>query len=171
MAPQPAPDLFNLLEASRQDLLSAVGGISDAAARAKPDPARWSVLECMEHIVIVEERFQSWLEAGKREAVPPANPQNEAALFARVTDRSTRAEAPEVVRPTGKFQTIEQARAAFNKIRDRSVQMVRHRGPELYEIVADQHKRFGPMNGAELVHIIAGHSRRHAAQIREAVGS
>jgi hypothetical protein len=49
-----------------------------------------------------------------------------------------------------------------------TVQIATVRGAELYT-VGIKHPRFGEMNAAELVHLIAGHARRHAAQIRETV--
>jgi len=84
----------------------------------------------------------------------------------RVTDRSVKAQAPEAVRPTGRFSTIAEALTAFQAARDQSVQMARERGTELY-LVGAEHPRFGPLNGIEVLYLMAGHARRHAAQIRE----
>ena len=169
MGPQPATDFVVLLESSRQDFLAAFESVSDERAAAKPDPARWSALECAEHVIIVEERFLGWLETAQRTDIAQPDAGKESGLFTRIQDRSTRVQAPESVHPTGRYRTVEEARALFNAIRDRSIQMAREQGAGLYLLNTDQHRRFGPMNGAELMHVIAGHSRRHAAQIREAL--
>lgn len=171
MGPRAATDFVVLLESSRQELLAVIESVSDAQAAAKPDPARWSVLECLEHITIVEERFLGWLETARRLDIAQPDAEKEAGLLARVTDRSERIQAPAAVHPAGRFQSVEEARELFNRIRDRSIRLAREQGAGLYLLVTDQHRRFGVMNGAELMHIIAGHSSRHAAQIREALSA
>lgn len=166
MSPNPELAVIAALEAGRDDLLAAIEGLSDTQAAMRPAEGRWSALECIEHIVTVEERFQGWIENGKRLEAASPNPEHEAALTARVTDRTFKAEAPEVVQPRGRFAGMETARAAFQAARDRSVQIARERGGALYSIGAE-HPRFGPLNGMEVLYLIAGHARRHAAQIRE----
>ena len=43
------------LEDLRAEFLAAIDGVSDAQWRWKPAPAKWSVGECAEHIVMSEE--------------------------------------------------------------------------------------------------------------------
>ena len=83
-----------------------------------------------------------------------------------VTDRSVKANAPEAAQPNGRFASVAEAMTAFEAARDRSVQIAKARGAELYSIQVT-HPRFGDMNGMELMHVLAGHARRHTAQIRE----
>ncbi len=163
----PQQTLLAVLEDGRADVLGALEGLSDVQALAKPAPERWSPLECMEHIVTVEDRFLGWIATGS--VIEPVQDDEKAAkLFGMVTNRSTKAQAPEAVHPTGQFRTVAEAVEAFNAARDRSVQVVKARSTELLG-VGVKHPRFGEMNAAELVHLIAGHACRHAAQIREAV--
>ena len=51
------------LEDSRSALANAVAGVTEEGSRRKPAPDRWSVLECLEHVARVEERFLGWLDA------------------------------------------------------------------------------------------------------------
>jgi uncharacterized damage-inducible protein DinB len=157
--------LTTVLEDGRQFVLEAVRGLPGTHASTKPGLDRWSVLECMEHIVIVEERFMGWIISG-RAIEPDASWEKETRLANMVVDRSVKATAPEAARPDGRFRTIEEAVEAFNEARDRTAKMVEQRGVELYA-VGVTHPRFGDMNGAELVQILTGHAKRHAAQIRE----
>lgn len=157
--------LATVLEEGRVFVLEAVRDVPAEHAAAKPGPDRWSVLECMEHIVIVEERFMGWIISG-REITPDASWEKETKLSTMVVDRSFKAVAPEAARPDGRFKTIAEAVEAFNEARDRTARMVEKRGAELYA-VGITHPRFGDMNGVELVHILSGHAKRHAAQIRE----
>ena len=165
MAPEPTLEMIGTLEASRQDL-HAAAAVPESQARINPEAGRWSVIDCVEHVVLAEERFLGWLEKGNEVETARANPQKEAELAVAVTNRASRAQAPEAAQPKGRFGSLAEALAAFDAVRNRSVQFVQQRGSKLYQLMAE-HPRFGPMNGAEFVQIIAGHARRHAAQIRE----
>jgi len=157
--------LITILENGREDFLDATRDISPLHASAKPAPAAWSVLECIEHVVAVEERHLDWISNGTSIA-PRRNTEKEMRLFGIIRSRFTRIEAPDVVRPCGRFRNMPDALAGFGAARDRSVQMVQEHGDGLYSIGA-QHPYFGILNGAELIHLIDGHARRHAEQIRE----
>lgn len=167
MAPKERNEIVENLERSRQEFIAALAGLTESQANARPDPERWSVLDCVEHVTTVEERFQGWLNAAKKLDAPRIDKAKEAGLLARVPDRSTRVKAPEAVVPAGRFTTLEQALEQFNAGRTRSIQFAEDRCDDLY-CLASEHPRFGPVNGVELLIIIAGHSRRHAEQIREA---
>jgi hypothetical protein len=167
MAPAERTEIVENLERSRQEFMAAVAGVTEAQAQARPDPERWSVLDCVEHVTTVEERFLGWLETAKKLEEPRIDKEKEAGLRVRIPDRSARAQSPEAALPTGRFATLEQALEQFNLRRTRSIEFAQDRCDDLY-CLASEHPRFGPMNGVEFLIIIAGHSRRHAAQILEA---
>ena len=79
-------------------------------------------------------------------------------------------EAPEPVRPSGRYKDLSSALQEFEKVRDRTIEVVRERGDSLYAIGA-KHRFFGDVNAVELLHLLDGHTRRHADQIREIFGS
>lgn len=160
-----AQALVAVLEEGRQAVVLSVAGLSDEAACTKPGPDRWSALDCLEHLIIVEDRFLGWIANGSA-IDPEQSSEKETQLGKMVTDRSTKAKAPEAAAPTGRYTTLASALEAFNRARDISVRIARERGAALYSIGV-KHPRFGEMNGAELLHVMSGHGRRHAAQIRE----
>ena len=166
MSPQNEPAVIAALEAGRQDFLDAIHGLSDAQAAMRPAEGRWSTLECIEHIVTVEGRFQGWILNGKKLEAAQPNPENEGGMIARISDRSSKFQAPEAVVPKGTLKTVEEGRSAFHAARDQSIQLARERGGDLY-LVGAEHPRFGPLNGIEVLYLMTGHARRHAAQIRE----
>ncbi len=166
MAPQERTEMVDNLERSRQEFMDAVTGLTEAQAKARPDPERWSVLDCVEHVTSVEERFQGWLEAAEKLDAPRVDKEKEWGLMARIPDRSVRVKAPEAVVPAGRFQTLQEAIDQFNAGRARSIRFAEDHCDELYSLAA-AHPRWGPVNGVELLIIIAGHARRHAEQIRE----
>jgi hypothetical protein len=157
--------LITILEAGRRDFLEAAQSVPQGQASRKPAPQCWSVLECIEHVAVAEGRFLSWISSGTA-IQPQRDTDKEIRLFNTIRSRATKIEAPEPVRPQGRFETLEAALAAFNEARDLSIQLVQDRGDSLYSIGAN-HPRFGNMNGAEVIHLIDGHARRHAEQIRE----
>jgi len=166
MAPEERSEIVQVLEDSRKVFNDAAGGLSESQASTSPAEGRWSVLQCVEHVTTVEERFLGFLEQAGRLDSPVIDSNKEADLMARVTDRTARAMAPEPVRPSGRFNSLAEAVAGFNAARTRTISYATERAAEL-SAMACQHPRFGPMNGRELCMIIAGHARRHAEQIRE----
>ena len=155
----------DMLEEGRQDFLEATSQISDQQASVKPTPNSWTVLECVEHVAAVEDRFRGMIVSGT-ETVPKKDFENEMRLFSMLRSRLEKREAPEPVRPRGLYTTLPAALAEFQAARNRSIALVQERGDALYSIGA-QHPRFGAVNGAELIRMIDGHARRHAEQIRE----
>ena len=166
MAPKERTEIVDNLERSRQEFIAALAGLAESQAKMRPDPERWSVLDCVEHVTSVEERFLGFLEKAETLDAPRIDKEKEWGLMARIPDRSTRVKAPEAVVPTGRFATLAQALEQFNTGRTRSIQFAAEHCDDLYRL-ASAHPRFGPMNGVEFLIIIAGHSRRHAEQIRE----
>jgi uncharacterized protein YjbI with pentapeptide repeats len=158
-------DLVAILEAGRLDFLDAVRDITPEQASTRPAPECWSVLECIEHVVTVESRYLDWI-CGGTVIAPRRNAERELRLFMIVRSRLTKVETPDVFRPQGRFETLAAALAEFRTVRDRSVQVVQESGQWVYSIGA-KHPYFGNLNGVELVHLIDGHARRHADQIRE----
>lgn len=167
MTPREKIEIVPMLEDSREEFMASVRGMSEAEACEKPDRDRWSVLECAEHVAIVEERFLKRLEMAPRLNAPRVDRQKEAELAVRVPDRSVRAQAPELARPTGRFSSLAEALAQFSANRVQTIRFAKDRAAELYWLSLE-HPRFGPVNGSEFLVIVAGHARRHAAQIREA---
>jgi uncharacterized damage-inducible protein DinB len=61
--PREASDFIESLQKSREELLAAAANVPEAQANTKPESGRWSVLECLEHVTISEEKLLARLEA------------------------------------------------------------------------------------------------------------
>ena len=94
--------LVAMLEDGRRDFLDAARDVSVEQASARPSREAWSVLECMEHVVAVEERYLGWISNGTAIA-PQRNTEKESRLFTIIRSRLTKVRAPEVFRPQGRF--------------------------------------------------------------------
>ena len=150
--------LVSILEAGRRDFLDACSGSTGRESQ----PGSWTVLEIIEHVVIVEDRYLTWLADASSEA-PPRDAHNEMRLFLMIRNREQKRQAADAVWPSGRFKSLEEAVAAFNEVRDRAVAMV---DESLYSSGVN-HPFFGRINGAELIQLIDGHARRHAEQVQE----
>jgi hypothetical protein len=170
MTPDRKNQILLMLEASREEVLAAAQSFSEEQAQARTDPGRWSALECLEHIGMVEERLRERLASAELVAEvmeeERVDAEKEAKLAAMVLNRSIRASAPEPVAPKGRFTSLQEAVDHFHAQRKLTILFVEERGGDLHRLTAD-HPRFGRLNGAEMIEIIAGHGRRHAEQIRE----
>jgi hypothetical protein len=166
MSPETRSELIELLERNRRELLDLAASFTEAQAAAKPDPERWSVLECVEHVALVEKRFLAYYDGASQADAPPMDKEREARLLAGVISRGQRVQAPEAVRPAARFATLSEAVAAFDAARAETLRFAGAQGAALYGYSL-KHPRFGPVNGYEVMLIIAGHAGRHAAQIRE----
>ena len=154
------------LEQNQAEFRAAAEGLTDAQAKTAPAPGSWSVLECVEHVVIAEGRFLGWLQNPLSDPAPPMDKEKEHTLSTRISGRATKAQAPQPVHPTGRFATLADALTAFEATRARSIAFVCAQGDWLYSLSA-VHSFFGPVNGAEVALIMVAHATRHAAQIQE----
>lgn len=151
------------LTEGRDEFLDVVG-----SAREYPNASAggWSVLECVEHVVLSETGSLRRLEQGRQ--IPTfRDPEKETGLFSMVRSRLEKVDAPAPMRPQGRFSDLDAALRLFVKIRERVIRLAGS-GEELYRVEAD-HPYFGPLNGVEWMQVIDAHARRHAEQIQEIV--
>ena len=160
-------ELIRLLEESGHEVAEAVSGLSEELAKAAPAPGQWSILECLEHVAITEERGRVRLEAAPRAGAPGVDKEKEARLAAQVLNRSVAVSAPDAVAPKGQFTSLAEALGAFQAQRALTIRLVREQSHDLYPRLVS-HRLFGDVNGVEMAVLIAGHARRHAAQMRAA---
>ncbi|MGA7239858.1 MAG: DinB family protein [Bryobacteraceae bacterium] len=165
MTPQTSTDPIDALEVSRHHFEAATQGFSDSEALAKPAAEQWSVIDCIEHICITESLGLKRLQSAEAAPEPSLNPEKEAAMAAQVENRATKFQGPPVAMPTGRFATLSEALAEFAATRGRTIEFVRD-CPSLAALRVN-HPVFGQLTGREYALLIAGHCRRHAAQIAE----
>jgi hypothetical protein len=157
--------LIKDLQETRDTFLAGVTGITDAQAKFKPAPDRWSIEEIAEHIALVEVGLMARLV---QEATPcdhTERPERQAELRKLGFDRTGKRNAPERARPTGRFGSLSNALAEFKANRDKTLAYMR-------DCPDDLHARtivhpIGPMTSHELVVMMASHTLRHLEQIRE----
>jgi hypothetical protein len=162
--------LLESLETGRDALTAAVAGLADDLATKPPAPGRWSVLECVEHLCLVEDYLFVQIATSTPSETPVGSRLRENNILKRGADRTRALEAPEVARPSGRFPTLAEALRAFAFSRDRTIAYVQN-------VVEDprmrtaHHPLIGDVNCYETLLIMAVHPHRHVAQIREAIAA
>jgi hypothetical protein len=166
MDPAEERKVLDDLERGSQALRDALRGIGEEQAALRPGPDRWSVLDCVEHLAVVEEYLLGQLEAATPALTPVGTALREARIAERAGDRSRPVEAPEFVRPRGRFATLAEALRCFESVRGRTVRFVECCQKDLRQ-QATTHPLIGAVNGHEILLMMALHPARHAKQIAE----
>ena len=158
------------LEASRRRLLAALDGLTGDQWSRRPGPERWSIAECAEHVAAAELPLERFFASGAR--VEPSEEERREIRgkddFVRsfLRDRSQRGQAPERIRPKGRFVTREETIRVFEERRAANLAYVRETSEPLRD-------RFGPhpfagvIDGYQWVLFLAAHTDRHAEQVEE----
>jgi len=87
-------------------------------------------------------------------------------ILERMPDRSHKAQAPEILRPTGRWATEAELTKAFEDSRKTTMDYVRTTNDDLRDHFYD-HQAFGTLDGYQWLLLISAHSARHTEQIEE----
>jgi DinB family protein len=157
-------EALEYLAETRDGVLGAVEGLSEAQWRFKPTPDQWCPLEIVEHLGIVGDRIVQIL---KQLGQDPAdrNPEStDAFILKDVLDRSRKFQAPPIICPTrlpNPAEALEQFLSHHASVTERLAM-----GPALRQILAS-HPVYGPLDGYQWILLHAAHNARHTQQIRE----
>jgi hypothetical protein len=165
---------LSALQASRKQFLDATSGLSAAQWNFKPAPDRWSIAEIAEHLALAEARAGGYV---KQMMAAPAKPDVAAGLagkennaLAALADRSHKVTAPEAIQPKRTWPNPDDAVAAYRSSRDALIDWIDTTQENVRQHVGD-HPFFGPLDAYQWALVIAGHSDRHVAQMKEVKAS
>jgi DinB family protein len=156
------------LEKTKQGVLDATKGLSEAQWNFKAGPDRWSIAQVMEHIAAAEDYIRGMVV--EKVMAAPAVPDRDLkktddAVIAMIPDRSQKAQAPEPLVPTNRFGSPDGSLKHFVASRSATENFLKTT-PGLRDHAADS-----PMNmkldGYQFILLIAAHSERHTKQILE----
>ena len=164
-------EAIKYLEETRKNFLDSVKGLSEAQWKFKAAPDRWSVAEVAEHIAISEESLMSLVT--ERVMKSPAAPEKkeaakgkDAQLRNQVVDRSTKVQAPEMLKPTNRWATQAELTKAFNASRDKTIAYIKTSQEDLRSHFAP-HQLLKDLDAYQWITLISAHSARHTDQIKE----
>ncbi len=158
-------------ETTRDNFLKSIAGLSVKQWTFKPAPDRWSVAEVAEHITISELTLGGLVQ--QKIMLSPATPEKQdqvkgkdEMILQRVPDRSHKAQAPEFLKPTGRWPAEADLVKAFEQARAANIDYIRTTNDDLRDHFFD-HPVFGTLDGYQWLLLITAHSARHTEQIEE----
>jgi len=155
------------LAVTRDRLLEAVKGLSDAQWNFRPRPGHWSLAETVEHLAIIEERIKQIINGLPQAAADSPErdaKQMDATIVAVIPIRYPRITAPPVVSPASATSGPE-ALERFRASRARTIEMVASATHLRGRVTL--HPIFGPWDGYQWLLGSGAHCVRHTAQILE----
>ena len=170
---QERDSLLKHLLQTRQAFPESISGLSDAQWTFKAGPDRWAIAEVAEHIAISETTILRIVtdEIPKGPALArPSNSVSDEKLLAWLLDRTTKFQAPEVLKPTNRWATRDALTKDFLAARERTATYVKTTTDDLRGHGAP-HPVFKMLDGYQWVLLLSGHSARHTAQIEEVKAS
>jgi hypothetical protein len=162
--------LQDYYEKTFKALQSDVAGLSSAQLQFKPAPDKWSVSQCLEHIVLTEKALFDFAQQGMK---APANPERRAEvkvtdemLINGINDRSQKATASEDLTGKGAYNDPKVALNALQSDRKSILEYISSIPVDsLRSHISDS--PFGPVDAYQALLFVAGHTSRHTLQIEE----
>ncbi len=157
------------LEKTRNEILAATKGLSEAQWKYKAAPDKWSIAEVAEHIAAAEDFISEMIH----EKVMNAPARKEAAdlaelddlVITKVPDRSHKVQAPEPLKPSNRFGSPKESLMHFRESRAKTILFVKKTEG------LRQHAMENPMgkvlDGYQWALFVGAHSERHFHQIEE----
>lgn len=162
--------VIDMLEENSKKFLADIEKISETQWTFKPAADIWSVAEVSEHITLSEGLLLSIAQRSLKS--PPDNEKanalqgKENAVVERLKDRTQKSQAPESIRPVGKFATKKELIEAFKMAREKTTNYVKTTNDPLKNHVVP-HPLFGDLTPYQWLVMIPAHANRHVAQLEE----
>jgi len=164
-----------LLDYYRQtagQLEKAVAGLSEQQLHFRRAADKWSISQCLEHIIVTEQTLLGFTRQTMAQAPNPGRRKDikltDEEVIKGITDRSHKVKAPKEVAPSaeGKYSDPAQAIEAFRKQRNDIVAYINTLSEEdMRSRITDS--PFGPVDAYHSFLYIPGHTARHTLQIEE----
>lgn len=156
------------LNETKAEYVKQLTGLSDAQLNFRAAEGRWTIAEIAEHITVVETALFGMFNAPnatktfKCDDMPRIA---DTALILAITNRSQKFTAPEQVRPNGRWKTIPDLLASFEKTRNGTIDYIKNNKVDLRATFVQS--PMGTVDSFQGILFITGHGDRHLAQLRE----
>jgi hypothetical protein len=157
------------LESTKQGVLDATAGLSEAQWNFKAGPDRWSVAEVTEHIATAEGYLRGMII--EKVMVAPPRPDGEDVkaidefVLTAVPDRTQHRQAPEPLKPANRYGSPQGSLKQFVESRGETENFLRTRDDlRAHAIDSPLGKK---LDAYEWILFIGAHSERHTKQILE----
>ena len=156
---------------SRMKFLNSIDGLTAEQLAFKAEPDRWSIAECAEHITLSEDVIFKMatdraLKAPAAKRDPAVYKKVDQQILASMVDRSKKGKAPEMLKPSNKWKTMDAMIAEFKEKRKSTLDWVEKTDADVRGHVAP-HPEFKEMDAYQWVLLLSAHTERHTLQILE----
>ena len=160
-------DKFDRLTQKRKSLLQHLDCLSPEAVSFKAGPDRWSVVEAVEHLVIVEEDF--FKQATTKKPAPPLDPgarsPEKYQTVLKVMRRDIPVDVPhESMEPHGRL-SLEELVDIWEDLREKIRRLLAAMTADNQDDLVYRHPYAGPLNIAETLDFIEVHFDNHVRHI------
>ena len=162
--------MVNYYQQTFDALKNSIDGLSAEQLQFKPAADKWSISQCLDHILLTEKALYDYAKQGMEK---PANPERkkevkvkDEELIKGMNDRTSKAKAPENIVGKGSYTEPAAALADLQKSRETILAYLNQFSvDDLRNRINDSF--FGPVDGYHGFLYIAAHTSRHTAQIEE----
>lgn len=163
------------LQQTQTMVLGATEGLSDEQWNFKPAPDRWSIAEIVEHMVLTQAFFLGPVRESLAKAPAPRTTDTasvDQAVINQVPDRTAKFQAPEFLRPTGRWTPAESMDRLMKNYAELTTYLktapdLRQHAVEAPALKAVSKGAYSTMDGYESILLTAAHTERHTKQILE----
>ncbi|HLJ44759.1 MAG TPA: DinB family protein [Bryobacteraceae bacterium] len=162
------------LERTRDEMLGLATRLTAEQREFRDGSNRWSVADCMEHIVVTETAIRKQLE--RVLAGPPdvehrgSTAHKDTILTERVAPRRGRAQAPEAAHPAGRWPDFGELSRRFEETRAATIALARNSEADL-RCYFFPHPILKDLDVYQWLVFFAAHTERHLKQAEEVLGS
>ena len=164
------------LQQTRNGVVGATKGLSEAQWKFKPAPDRWSIAEIVEHMVLAQKLFlgpvREQLAKAPLATADRDYKQVDAVVVNQIPDRLTKFKAPEMLQPAGRWtssQALDRSVKNYARLTEylESTPDLRQHTLEAPPLRAASKGAYDSMDGYQWVLAAAAHVERHTKQILE----
>ena len=171
LTPEERKKAVEYLKETQKDFLASIEGVSEAQWNFKAGPDRWSIGETAEHIAVTEQTIWDLIDGKIMKS--PAAPEKRAEVKGKedmilsvIPDRSRKAQAPERLRPTGRWANRAALTKDFESTRSKEISYVTETKEDLRSHF-EEHPFLKTMDAWQWLLFNGAHCKRHTAQILE----
>lgn len=155
------------LRENTENLFRFLDNVDERIFDNKPSDNEWSVKDCCEHIIIIENSLTHILKGNTKETTK--DPERKIELIRNVFQNlEKKYHAPEAIKPVGTIKNKEEVKEKFSRIRNELLRI----GNEMNwtDVCLDfRNVGFGIMTRVEWIYFCIYHTERHLHQMRSIV--
>ncbi len=170
LTPEQRAFASNYLKQTKEEFLKSIEGLTVEQLTFKAKDSKWCIMDCAEHITLAEQTLSSVVEKQLKEPADSLKTEHlkmtEKKIISRLNFRLIKVKSPEIIKPSGKFDSIEAIKTAFIAQRDSAIDYVNTTNDPLH-FHFWKHPATGTIDLYQTIILMSAHTKRHILQIEE----